>query len=118
MDSLIGFSDVPLKIALWLGVVVSLAAVAFGAFVIGSALLTQNPVPGWNSLAVLISFLAGANLFTTGIIGLYVGRIHNEAKQRPLYVVRQEIGFDKAAQAAQTGEHAGVRQLGTVKATA
>jgi polyisoprenyl-phosphate glycosyltransferase len=102
MDSLIGFSDVPLKIALWLGVLVSLAAVMFGAFVIGSALITRNPVPGWNSLAVLISFFAGANLFTTGIIGLYVGRIHNEAKQRPLYVVRQEIGFDRAVKAAAT----------------
>jgi polyisoprenyl-phosphate glycosyltransferase len=101
MDSLISFSDVPLKIALWLGVLVSLAAVGFGAFVLGSALITQNPVPGWNSLAVLISFFAGANLFTTGIIGLYVGRIHNEAKQRPLYVVRQEIGFDRAVNAAE-----------------
>jgi polyisoprenyl-phosphate glycosyltransferase len=100
MDSLVSFSDVPLKIALWLGVLVSLAAVAFGAFVIGSSLITKNPVPGWNSLAVLISFFAGANLFTTGIIGLYVGRIHNEAKQRPLYVVRQEIGFDRQAAAA------------------
>jgi polyisoprenyl-phosphate glycosyltransferase len=99
LDSLVSFSDVPLKIALWLGVLVSLAAVCFGAFVIGSALITRNPVPGWNSLAVLISFFAGANLFTTGIVGLYVGRIHNEAKQRPLYVVRQEIGFDRAAAA-------------------
>jgi polyisoprenyl-phosphate glycosyltransferase len=106
MDSLIGFSDVPLKIALWLGVLVSLAAVMFGAFVIGSALITRNPVPGWNSLAVLISFFAGANLFTTGIIGLYVGRIHNEAKQRPLYVVRQEIGFERAAKTATTAKPA------------
>jgi dolichol-phosphate mannosyltransferase len=99
MDSLISFSDVPLKLALWLGALVSLGAVAFGLFVIALALLSPNAVPGWSSLAVLISFFAGANLFTTGIIGLYVGRIHNEAKQRPLYVVRQEIGFEQAAAA-------------------
>jgi polyisoprenyl-phosphate glycosyltransferase len=100
MDSLIGFSDVPLKLALWLGVLVSFGAVAFGLFVIGLALVHPNAVPGWSSLAVLISFFAGANLFTTGIVGLYVGRIHNEAKQRPLYVVRQEIGFERKAAAA------------------
>jgi polyisoprenyl-phosphate glycosyltransferase len=97
MDSLIGFSDVPLKVALWLGALVSLGAVCFGLFVIALAFLSPNAVPGWSSLAVLVSFFAGANLFTTGIIGLYVGRIHNEAKQRPLYVVRQEIGFARAA---------------------
>ncbi len=88
----------PLRVALWLGVVVSLAAVAFGAYVIGAAFVSQNPVPGWNSLAADL-VLRRANLFTTGIIGLYVGRIHNEAKQRPLYVVRQEIGFAREAAA-------------------
>jgi polyisoprenyl-phosphate glycosyltransferase len=97
MDSLVGFSDVPLKLALWLGALVSLGAVAFGCFVIALAFIQPNAVPGWSSLAVLISFFAGANLFTTGIIGLYVGRIHNEAKQRPLYVVREEVGFARPA---------------------
>jgi polyisoprenyl-phosphate glycosyltransferase len=101
MDSLISFSDVPLKLALWLGALVSLGAVCFGLFVIALAIAHPNAVPGWSSLAVLVSFFAGANLFTTGIIGLYVGRIHNEAKQRPLYVVRQEVGFTRAVSAAQ-----------------
>jgi polyisoprenyl-phosphate glycosyltransferase len=96
MDSMISFSDVPLRLALWLGALVSLGAVLFGAFVIALAFIHPNAVPGWSSLAVLVSFFAGANLFTTGIIGLYVGRIHNEAKQRPLYVVRDEVGFDRA----------------------
>jgi polyisoprenyl-phosphate glycosyltransferase len=96
MDSMISFSDVPLRLALWLGALVSVGAVLFGAFVIALAFVHPNAVPGWSSLAVLVSFFAGANLFTTGIIGLYVGRIHNEAKQRPLYVVRDEVGFDRA----------------------
>jgi polyisoprenyl-phosphate glycosyltransferase len=106
MDSLISFSDVPLRLALWLGALVSLGAIAFGLFVIALAMLSPNAVPGWSSLAVLVSFFAGANLFTTGIIGLYVGRIHNEAKQRPLYVVRQEVGFDRLpAKAARPAFH-------------
>jgi polyisoprenyl-phosphate glycosyltransferase len=100
MDSVIGFSDVPLRLALWLGALTSLGAVGYGIFVIALAFVSPNAVPGWSSLAVLTSFFAGVNLLTTGIVGLYVGRIHNEAKQRPLYVVREEIGFDRVATSA------------------
>jgi polyisoprenyl-phosphate glycosyltransferase len=100
MDSVISFSDVPLRLALWLGALTSLGAVAYGLFVIALAFTVPNAVPGWSSLAVLTSFFAGVNLLTTGIVGLYVGRIHNEAKQRPLYVVREEIGFVRQAAAA------------------
>ncbi|MGL4636485.1 MAG: glycosyltransferase family 2 protein [Beijerinckiaceae bacterium] len=97
IDGLVGFSDVPLKAALWLGAIVSCGAILYGMYAIVQAFIDPTIVRGWASLAVLISFFAGMNLLTTGIVGLYVGRIHNEAKQRPLYVIGREVGFDKAA---------------------
>lgn len=99
-DGVIGFSDKPLRAALWLGLAVSSLAMLFGAYVIALSLLGSSLLPGWASLAVLTSFLAGMNLMTIGIVGLYVGRIHNEVKQRPLYVVGREVGGVEAIHAA------------------
>jgi polyisoprenyl-phosphate glycosyltransferase len=96
-DGLVGFSDVPLKAALWLGAIVSCGAILFGLYAAILAFFDPTLVRGWASLVVLTSFFAGMNLLTTGIVGLYVGRIHNEAKQRPLYVVGREVGFASAA---------------------
>ena len=57
---------------------------------------------GWSSLAVLVTFIGGANMLMTGVLGVYVGRIYSEVKRRPLYVVERETGF-----AASAGEAAG-----------
>ncbi|WP_161992571.1 glycosyltransferase family 2 protein [Aureimonas leprariae] len=97
-DGIVGFSDAPLRAVLWLGFAISAAAFGFGLFAIGAA-LAGSVVPGWASLAVLLSFLSGVNLTMTGVVGLYVGRIHNEVKQRPLYVVSEAVGTDSAAAA-------------------
>jgi dolichol-phosphate mannosyltransferase len=58
-------------------------------------------VRGWSSTIVIISFLCGLNMLMTGIIGLYIGRIHAEVKRRPLYVVAQQVGFERNAGAEQ-----------------
>jgi len=52
---------------------------------------------GWSSLAVLVTFLGGANMLMTGVLGVYVGRIYAEVKRRPLYVVEREAGFAASA---------------------
>ena len=93
----IGFSDVPLRLAIWLGLSVSVFAVLYGAFVIGQWFVDRNLVTGWASTIVVISFLSGINLLMTGVMGLYVGRIHAEVKRRPLYVVDSRVGFERAA---------------------
>lgn len=93
----IGFSDVPLRLAIWLGLSVSVFAVLYGAFVIGQWFVDSNLVTGWASTIVVISFLSGINLLMTGVMGLYVGRIHAEVKRRPLYVVETRVGFERAA---------------------
>jgi polyisoprenyl-phosphate glycosyltransferase len=92
-DGIVGFSDLPLKAALWLGAIVSCGAILYGMYAAVQAFIDPTVVRGWASLAVMTSFFAGMNLLTTGIVGLYVGRIHNEAKQRPLYIVGREFGF-------------------------
>jgi dolichol-phosphate mannosyltransferase len=92
LDGVVGFSDAPLRLALWVGALVSLGALFYGAYVVVLHVTGVELVSGWASLAVLTSLFAGANLLMTGIVGLYVGRIHAEVKSRPLYVVAREIG--------------------------
>jgi dolichol-phosphate mannosyltransferase len=92
VDGLISFSDVPLRLALWVGAAVSLGALLYGAYVIAMAVMHVKLVSGWASLAVLISLLSGINLLMTGIVGVYVGRTHREVKQRPLYIVARDTG--------------------------
>lgn len=91
----IGFSDAPLRLAIWLGLSVSVCAVLYGAYVIGEWFVDRDLVTGWASTIVVISFLSGINLLMTGLMGLYVGRIHAEVKRRPLYVVDTRVGFDR-----------------------
>ena len=55
---------------------------------------------GWSSTIVVVSLLCGINMLMTGIVGLYVGRIHAEVKQRPLYVVQTRAGFDRSEDTA------------------
>jgi dolichol-phosphate mannosyltransferase len=92
-NAVIGFSDVPLKMAIWAGLAVSGFALCVGFYAI-ARYLANEVVTGWTSTVVIVSFFSGINLLVTGIMGLYVGRIHAEVKRRPLYVVEERVGFD------------------------
>jgi glycosyltransferase involved in cell wall biosynthesis len=98
-DGIVGFSDAPLRAALWVGVTVSLAALAYGLYVVGLWFHQRHLVEGWASTVVIVSFLCGINMLMTGIVGLYIGRIHAEVKNRPLYLVDRLTGFDRALDA-------------------
>jgi glycosyltransferase involved in cell wall biosynthesis len=104
----LGFSDVPLRLAIWCGLVVSGLALLYGGWVL--ALWMSNDshlVAGWSSTIIIVSLLCGMNMLMTGIVGLYVGRIHAEVKRRPLYVVQKRLGFDRdQAAPAQPAIHA------------
>ena len=110
-DGIVSFSDMPLRLALWLGVIVSACSLAFGGWVLIEALLNAQFVAGWASMVVLLSLLSGVNLLMTGIVGLYVGRIHSEVKNRPLYVVGHTVGFESEAVAA-TEDRRGLATFG------
>jgi dolichol-phosphate mannosyltransferase len=94
-SGLMGFSDVPLRLSIWLGFAVSAFAVVYGLYAIALKLFTDSTVTGWSSTIVVISFMCGINMLMTGIVGLYIGRIHAEVKHRPLYVVGRRTGFDR-----------------------
>lgn len=93
----LGFSDVPLRLAIWFGLIVSGLAGLYGLYAIGLGLFSNSVVTGWASTIVVVSFLCGVNMLMTGIVGLYIGRIHAEVKRRPLYVVGKQIGFGARA---------------------
>jgi dolichol-phosphate mannosyltransferase len=88
-DAITSFSTLPLKVATWAGFGVALASVAVMVWSIIARLLDwPGLVPGWTSQFVAMLFLGGVQLFFLGMIGEYVGRIFDEVKGRPLYVVR------------------------------
>jgi glycosyltransferase involved in cell wall biosynthesis len=110
VNGLIGFSDAPLRLAIWAGMSVSGLALLYGLYVIGLSLAGSHLVTGWSSTIVIVSLLCGINMLMTGIVGLYVGRIHAEVKGRPLYVVGRRVGFERARGAVETSSE----QIATV----
>ena len=95
-DGVIGFSDVPLRIALKLGF--SLAGVSglVGAFAIFEKITGwwTDIVHGWTSIIVLITFLGGIQLIVLGIVGLYISRIYDEVRDRPIYLISDTFGLE------------------------
>ena len=87
------FSTVPLRVWTYIGALVSGFALLMAASVIISTLLYGIDVPGYATIVVSITFFAGVQLLSLGIIGEYIGRIFAEVKGRPLYLVGQRIGF-------------------------
>ncbi len=88
-DAITSFSALPLKVATWIGFAVSLASLGMMAWsVIARLLQLPGLLPGWTSQFVAMLFLGGVQLFFLGMIGEYVGRIFEEVKGRPLYVVK------------------------------
>lgn len=91
-DAIFSFSSWPLRLAGLAGAFVSLLAAAYLVFVLWAALFTTIPVPGWSSILASVLILNGVQLIVTWILGEYVGRLYEEAKQRPLYIVRGARG--------------------------
>ncbi len=92
-DGIVAFSDVPLRVAIYLGLGSAAAAFLGVLFVIYEKVTNNVPVVGWTSTIVILLFLGGLILTTLGIIGEYISRIYEEVKHRPLYVIRERIGL-------------------------
>ena len=91
IEGITGFTVMPLKIATYVGLLVALLAVVYGAQVVVKTLLFGNPVAGYPSLMTVMLFLGGVQLLTLGVIGEYLGRVFNETKRRPLYLVERFV---------------------------
>jgi glycosyltransferase involved in cell wall biosynthesis len=87
LEAITGFTVMPLKVATYLGLAVALLSVIYGAEVVIKTLIRGNEVAGYPSLMTVILFLGGVQLVTLGVIGEYLGRVFNETKGRPLYLV-------------------------------
>lgn len=95
IDGITSFSSLPLKVWSVVGLTFALVALSYGAYLIVRTIVHGVDVPGYASVMVMILFLGGLQLLSLGIIGEYLGRVYDEVKARPLYVVRQRIGFDR-----------------------
>jgi dolichol-phosphate mannosyltransferase len=93
MDAITSFSYRPVKIATYVGTVISAASFIYLIVVVIQKLFTRTTVPGWASIVAINLFFNGIILIMLGIIGEYIGRIYDESKRRPLYIIREKIGF-------------------------
>jgi dolichol-phosphate mannosyltransferase len=93
LDGIFSFSNVPLRLAVYFGMIAAAISFAGGFYVIYAKLFTNQAILGWASTILSILFVGGMILVTLGVIGEYIGRIYEEVKKRPLYVIRDKIGF-------------------------
>ncbi|MDE2235442.1 MAG: glycosyltransferase family 2 protein [Gammaproteobacteria bacterium] len=87
VDTIIAYSDKPLRVTVKFGLVISLIAFAFGIYFIVRTIFYNQPVAGWPSLIVSLYFLGGVIISILGIIGIYLGKVFDEVKGRPLYII-------------------------------
>jgi glycosyltransferase involved in cell wall biosynthesis len=91
VEGFTSFSTVPLRVWTYLGALVAIAAFAFAVFIVVRTFVLGVDLPGYPSLVVIVLFIGGIQLIGIGVLGEYVGRIYLEAKQRPVYLVRERI---------------------------
>ncbi len=92
LDGIVSFSVKPLRIAFYVGFIVSLLSMVYALFAI-IKFLNDETVAGWTSILVSVLFLGGMTLLSLGVIGEYIARIFNEVRRRPMYFIKDEIGL-------------------------
>ena len=85
------FTTLPLRIWSAVGVVISILSILYAFWIAGEAIFFGNDVPGWSTLAAGLMFFSGIQLISIGVLGEYLGRVYEEVKKRPLYVVAHDI---------------------------
>jgi dolichol-phosphate mannosyltransferase len=88
-DTIIAYSDKPLRMAARLGMSIAAVSFGFGAYILVRSLIQSSPIPGWSSLIVSLYFIGGLIIGILGILGVYLGKTFDESKKRPLYIVRR-----------------------------
>ena len=92
LTGMVAFSTAPLRLLTWLGFLLALGALGFGSWVVLEHYIWETAVPGYATLVVGMMFLSGIQLLSIGVLAEYVGRIYEEVKQRPSYIVSLRIG--------------------------
>jgi polyisoprenyl-phosphate glycosyltransferase len=92
---IVAHSDRPLRFSIGLGLLMALLSFLYGIYIVGRAMFGDVAIQGWASLIVSVYFVGGVILVVLGIIGMYIGKMYNETKRRPLYVVYQTVGLSR-----------------------
>jgi glycosyltransferase involved in cell wall biosynthesis len=95
LDGVLSFSLTPLRLAIWIGFITAGVAVIGVVYALLVRLFTNQWVPGWTLLFIACLAVGGVQLVCLGAVGEYVGRIYGEVKRRPLYVIRERLGFSE-----------------------
>ena len=105
LDGLFSFSTIPLRIWSYLGLAISCMALIAATYIFIDTMLYGNPVRGYPTLIVSVLFFGGIQLISLGVLGEYLGRVYEEVKARPLFIVAETVGFepDNASGASGTG---------------
>jgi dolichol-phosphate mannosyltransferase len=90
LDGITSFSTVPLRFAIWLGVLSGLLALVVGVWAIYTKFFVRGVVPGWTTIMIFSAFTSSVQLIVIGLMGEYLGRAYEELKGRPLYIVAEE----------------------------
>ena len=96
LDGIFSFSTVPLRVSSIIGLLISLGCVAYGLWFLIYTLMFGADRPGFPSLIISIMFLSGIQLMSLGVVGEYIGRVYEEVKARPLFIIADQIGLDPA----------------------
>jgi dolichol-phosphate mannosyltransferase len=91
LDAMTSFSTVPIRLVTGLGFLTVLFCIAYLAYTLYAKFASHSTVPGWTSVVIVVLLLGGVQLLSLGIIGQYIARIFDEAKQRPLYLVDEVV---------------------------
>jgi polyisoprenyl-phosphate glycosyltransferase len=91
LDGITSFSAVPLRAAIWLGLAAGVAGVGVAGWAVYERLVNRLVVPGWATIMIAVSLASSVQLLMIGVLGEYVGRIYEELKRRPLYIVADEV---------------------------
>ncbi|MBX3441601.1 MAG: glycosyltransferase family 2 protein [Planctomyces sp.] len=112
VDAITAFTCKPLRICTATGFLVALTCIPYTLWAIYGRLFTESYVPGWSALIVAILFLGSVQLIGLGILGEYIGRIYDEVKNRPMYIVRESLGVrTDAARAPSARRPGGARAI-------
>lgn len=89
IEGITAFSNAPLRLATYTGILIASISFVYLLYIVFDTMINGNSTAGWPSLVCIILFLGGIQLIFLGIIGEYIGRIYNEVKQRPIYIVKE-----------------------------
>lgn len=93
VDGILSFSIIPLRLSFFLGLVVSLSAFLYALYAL-VVFATGRATPGWTSILIVVLVLGGLQMIVLGIVGEYIGRIYQEVKNRPIYIIRETLGLE------------------------